>query len=384
MNKFTAHPLIEKPVVFHSLVDALRVVPDQRCDQGKRFELAYILGLVLLGFLKGKTSVEACVSFATSRKRWFSVWFDTTHGVPDATTVIRTFAITEPQDVIQAINQFLVVIEGVVIEAGISLDGKTIRAISELQDGCRHFLSLFSHTTCRILDQEGVVKKENEITATPRLLARHCLLGSMVTGDALLTQTKITKAIRDAGADYLLIVKGNHPDLLSILKPTFTDPLTQKVVDIFSQTRKTRMVEAVITMTRSLDLIDLHQLGWQDIAVVGKLERTGIRQTKQNLKPISETIYFISSRPDLTPQQAYQFIRNHWHIENKLHWQKDVTWKEDRQRTRTGNAPSILSYLRSLAIQFVRQKHDSVTKAIEQFTEQPQTYLNLLTQLQIV
>lgn len=71
-------------------------------------------------------------------------------------------------------------------------------------------------------------------------------------------------------------------------------------------------------------------------------------------------------------------------IENKLHWQKDVTWQEDRLRARTGNTPSILSYLRSLALQFIRQKHVSVTQAIEQFTEQPQAYLNLLTQLQIV
>lgn len=365
------------------LIEAFRTVADHRCDRGKRFELAFLLSIVFLGFLKGKTSIEACVSFATHRYTWLSKRFDLSHGIPDATTITRALAVTLPQDVIRAVNQFIHIVNGITIEVGVSLDGKTIRAISELQDGCKHFLSLFSHTTCRILDQEGVVSKENEITATPRLLARHCLLGSVITGDALLTQTKITQAIREVGADYLLIVKGNHPDLLSILKPTFTDPLTHKAVDIFTQTRKTRSIQTVITLTQSLDLIDLHSLGWQDIAVVGKLERSGTRTTKGRTIPLKETIYFISSKSALTPQQAYQFIRNHWHIENKLHWQKDVTWKEDRQRTRAGNAPSILSYLRSLSLQFIRENYHSVTKAIEDFTEKPQTYFNLLTRLQI-
>ena len=86
----------------------------------------------------------------------------------------------------------------------------------------------------------------------------------------------------------------------------------------------------------------------------------------------------------MTPEQAYQFLRHHWHIENKLHWQKDITWAEDRQRIKTGYAPEILSYLRSFALQCIKQKYESVTKAIEHFTEEPRSYLNLLTTLQIV
>jgi predicted transposase YbfD/YdcC len=384
MTQFTAQTIPDKPAVFHSLTDYLRTIPDQRCDQGKRFELAYLLGIVLLGFLKGKTSVEACVSFATARKKWFSRWFDITHGVPDATTIGRACATTIPQDLIRVVNQFMESIEGIIIETGVSIDGKTIKAISELKDGCRHFISLFSHTTCRILDQEGVVKKENEITATPRLLNRQVLVGTMVTADALLTQTKITQAIRDSGGDYLLVVKGNHPDLQQVLAPTFTDPLTRKSVGIFYETRKTRQIETVITTTRDVDLNDLHHQGWQNIALVGRLERRGVRTTKRAVEEVNETLYFITSRKGLTPKAAYQFLRNHWHVENKLHWQKDVTWKEDRQRTKSGQAPSILSYFRSLALQCIRQKYTSTTQAIEQFTERPQTYFSLLTSLKIV
>jgi len=305
MYQCTAPNLIEKPAVFGSLMDYFKTIPDQRSDQGKRFELAFLLGILFLGFLKGKTSVTACVDFALSRKRWLNQWFDLTHGIPDATTIGRASAVTSPTEVIKVVNQFMASVEGVVIEAGVSIDGKTIRAISELKTGCRHFISLFSHTTCRILDQEGVVRKENEITATPRLLARHCLHGTMVTADALLTQKKITQAVVKADADYLLVVKGNHPDLEEILVPTFTDPLTKTTTQIFHERRKTRDIKTTITMTRDLDLESLRADGWQSVSLVGRLERKGWRTTKRTKARVDETIYFITSRDNLILKQAY-------------------------------------------------------------------------------
>lgn len=384
MTQCTAHTKLNKSAVLTSLIECFKLVPDHRSDQGKRFELAFLLSIVFLGFLKGKTSIEACVGFAQARKRWLTRWFDLTHGIPADTTIGRALAVTFPSDLIRAVNQFLASYEGVTIEAALSLDGKTVKAISEIKEGFRHFLSLFSHTTCRILDQEGVTGKENEITATPRMMVRNVLVGSIVTADALLTQTRVTQSIRQAGGDYLLIVKDNHRDLKDILAPTFTDPLTKTVVDIFYEMRKDRQVETVVTLTQDLDLAALQQDGWCDLAVVGKLERRGKRLSKRTQTIINETIYFISSRAELTPQAAATFIRQHWHIENKLHWQKDVTWREDRQRTKTGEAAGILSYLRSLALSCIKQKYTSVTQAIETFTEKPKAYLALLTQLHLV
>lgn len=384
MSQYTAQSVLEKPAIFHSLIQSLGDIPDQRSDQGKRFDLAYLIGLVIFGLIKGKVSIEACVEFGCSRKRWFSRWFDTTHGVPDATTISRALAVTPASDVIRAVNRFTEIVDDVSIEMGVSIDGKTVKAISELKKGCRHFISIFSHTTCHILDQEGVVSKENEITATPRLLSRQFLPGTMITADALLTQTKITKAIRKSEADYLLAVKGNHSYLEDVFRTTFADPLTKVTRETFTEGRKTRDVSTTISLTSDLDLAELQDQGWCDLTLVGKLHRVGKRTTKRTGVNVDETIFFITSREGLTPNQAYQFLRNHWHIENKLHWQKDVTWREDRQRTRTGHAPGVLSYLRSFALQCVRTKYDSVTRAIESFTERPQTYLNLLTQLQLV
>jgi len=206
----------------------------------------------------------------------------------------------------------------------------------------------------------------------------------MITADAMFTQTRVTRAIRFSGGDYLLIVKDNHPDLQDILIPTFNDSLTKTTTGVFKERRKTRLIKTTISLTQDLDLVDLHKHGWKNIALVGKLERVGKRFNKGNETTINETVFFITSRQDLTPQTAYSFLRNHWHIENKLHWQKDVTWSEDRSRARVGNTPSILSYLRSFALECIKRKYKSVTRAIETFTEEPSQYFQLLSTLQIV
>lgn len=199
MSKHTAQSLIIKASVFSSLVSALEMVPDHRSDQGKRFSLSYIIGLVLLGFLKGKTSIESCSMFGKARMKWLVRWFDVTHGVPDPTTIARALKVTEVMDVVTCVNQFLESIEGVVVDSGISVDGKTVKAISDLKEGCKHFLSMFSHDSCRLLDQEGVTRKENEITATPRMIQRHTLIGSIVNtpkhGEGCLRQVWHTERV---------------------------------------------------------------------------------------------------------------------------------------------------------------------------------------------
>ena len=55
------------------------------------------------------------------------------------------------------------------------------------------------------------------------------------------------------------------------------------------------------------------------------------------------------------PTQIARYVRNHWHIENRLHWVRDTTYREDHSRTRTGNAPRVMASLRDLAISTLRQ-----------------------------
>lgn len=384
MKQYTAQETINKLENDFTLVEELCQVPDKRSDQGKRHSLGLILSLVLLGFLKGKTSIEACCEFGGYRLSWFEEWFgDLPHGIPDPTTVSRALAVTDPEDVVWATNRFF---NSLItrLESVMSLDGKTIRAIHACKNAvATHMLSLFSDMG-RVVDQEGVATKENEITAAPRLLSRQVLLGATITADALLTQKRVTKAIIDNHGEYLLPVKDNHPDLQAVIRPTFTDPLSQIKTATTTENRKTRVVTTTIALTSSIDTQALRDEGWEGISQVGKLTRTGWRIYKGRRTHIDETIYVIASDPGLTPQEALTINRKHWGVENKLHWQKDYTFGEDRQRARIKHTPALLSYLRSVAVSLLRQLYDSITKALNQFAEQPEVYQQMLTSLKIV
>lgn len=80
------------------------------------------------------------------------------------------------------------------------------------------------------------------------------------------------------------------------------------------------------------------------------------RDTTRNGKPTTEIIYAITSRPAAAAdaEQLANFIRGHWSIENRIHYVRDVTFREDASRVRTGNAPRTLAIMRNLAIGVLR------------------------------
>ena len=76
-----------------------------------------------------------------------------------------------------------------------------------------------------------------------------------------------------------------------------------------------------------------------------------------NGKITHENRFYISNL-EATPEQFNRMVRNHWQIENNLHWILDVVFKEDIQRTKKENAPDNLSTLRKMALQLLKQIED--------------------------
>ncbi len=69
-----------------------------------------------------------------------------------------------------------------------------------------------------------------------------------------------------------------------------------------------------------------------------------------------ETVYGVTS---LGPGRAdaarlLELLRQHWHIENRSHWVRDVTFDEDRSQVRVGSIPQVMAALRNLAIGLIR------------------------------
>ena len=110
-------------------------------------------------------------------------------------------------------------------------------------------------------------------------------------------------------------------------------------------------------------------------AQVAQLRRTVTTKGKKTV----EVVYLITSDRDAEPATLAAWVRGHWHIENKLHWVRDVTYQEDRSLVRTGNAPRVMATLRSLAISLLRlDGHANIAAANRHHARDPQRTLTLL------
>ena len=169
------------------------------------------------------------------------------------------------------------------------------------------------------------------------------------------TAKKTTKLLIEGGNDYVITVKGNQPRLLGQLK---TIAETQKPCERFVDIEKTRgriTCRIVKVFTAPKDIV----LDWEGVQSLIQLERIGIRSGKKYL----QTNYYISSLLTSAAKFAGR-IRQHWEIENRLHWVKDVVFGEDAALFNNYNAATNWSIIRNIAINLARLGgYDSLTKA---------------------
>jgi predicted transposase YbfD/YdcC len=202
--------------------------------------------------------------------------------------------------------------------------------------------------------------KSNEITAIPELLQLLAIKGCIVTIDAMGCQTAIAEQIRGQGGDYLLALKSNHKKAYRAVKQHFHQHIEHQVAwrtaenffDAFDDSHGRTVRRRVWTIT-NLKLIP-QLTKWPDLQSVIVVET--IRAAYPGASITSDYRIYISS----LIRSATVFvvmIRQHWDIENKLHWSLDVTFNEDRCRIRKDSAPENIVALRHIALNLLRQEH---------------------------
>ena len=209
------------------------------------------------------------------------------------------------------------------------------------------------------LGQVVVDQKSNEITAIPKLLQILELSGCLVTIDAMGCQTEIAQGIVDAGADYVLAVKGNQPTLHDGIVDFFLDHLdddfarakvSRHETDESGHGRQEERTYYVCPVPD--DLPDRDR--WPGLAAIGVAFGEGTRGGK----PGSDVRYYILSKK-LSARRFGAAVRGHWGIENRCHWQLDVTFGEDQSRIRKGHADANFSILRRTALSLLKNNQDS-------------------------
>jgi predicted transposase YbfD/YdcC len=262
-------------------------------------------------------------------------------------------------------------------DEAVALDGKTLRG-SRRQGALEvHLLSALSHRLGLTLGQQAVEDKTNEITVAVPLLRALVLEGRVFTLDALLTQRAIAQAIIEAGGDYVMVVKDNQPHLLADIQAVFDDPPpgdrqpTAQSLD----SGHGRLERRRLTVSQAL----VGYSDWPGLRQVFRLERHTILKKTGAVR--GETVYGVSS---LAPRRAdaqrlLRLTRQHWRIENRSHWVRDVTFDEDRSQVRCGSTPEVMAALRNTAIGLLRTLGaTNIAAACRQLAAQPASALALL------
>jgi predicted transposase YbfD/YdcC len=346
-----------------SIVEHFQTLEDPRIERTKKHLLLDILVIALCTLLTGGEGFQDMELFGKSKRAWLHTFLALPHGIPSHDTFGRVFARLNPQRFQQCFLSWTQAVAQLTQGTLVSLDGKTVKASFDRATAASplHMLSAWcSDHGGLVLGQTKTDTKSNEITAIPELLHLLAIKGCIVTIDAMGCQTAIAGQIRAQGGDYLLALKGNHKKAYAAVKQHFHQHIEHQLTwrtaenffDAFDDSHGRTVRRRVWAIT---DLTSLPELAkWPGLQAAIVVET--IRAAYAGAPITSDYRVYISS----LIRSATVFvamIRQHWDIENKLHWSLDVTFNEDRCRIRKEHAPENVAAVRHIALNLLRQEH---------------------------
>jgi predicted transposase YbfD/YdcC len=342
------------PATFHHHFQDL---DDPRVQRTRIHPLINILFIAVCGVLSGANSFAAIHEFGIDRRGWLARFLDLTNNIPCEDTFRRVLARLDPAAFEKALLAWMQAVQEITESRLIAIDGKTLRGSYNRQDGraAIHMVSAWATENKLSLGQVVVDEKSNEIPAIPELLGVLELSGAIVTIDAMGCQKEIAAKIRERGGDYVLAVKQNQPTLYEQVREAIdegleqdAEPIDEPCTDEKGHGRQEVRTYAVFPAPEGVDPEGL----WQDLSAVGV---TFSERTDSRGRTSLEGRYYILSR-QLSAKEFADAVRGHWSIENQLHWQLDVSFREDESRVRTGHAAANLSVIRRFALGLLKRE----------------------------
>lgn len=367
-----------------ALIDLFSDIPDFRQAKGKRHPLKSILALAAAAMLCGYRSYSAMAEWGRYYGQDLAHALGFTHKkTPCASTLHNVFRNLDKELFEARLADWA---ETILLESAddfasieaLAIDGKSLRGSQSQGAPGAHLLSAVSHRLGLTLAQKSVPSSTNEISVAGQLLHELVLEGRVITADALLTQRKLAEAILSRGADYLMVVKDNQGELLGWAKSLLEEPIWLRESPLVAQTLE--LGHGRIEHRRLLaSAVEAGDQIWPGLKQVIKVEPTILH--KKSGKRSKEQVYGVTSLEQgrVEAVALLRMMRQHWTIENKSHWVRDVTYDEDRSQVRCGSIPQVMAALRNTVIGLMRSAGETnIAAACRRFAAQPWSALALI------
>ncbi len=340
-----------------SLYRTLETIQDGRAKRGVRYSVALILTLLVLSKLVGMKTPEASAQWVTERTEWLKgVLPCPRKRFPCVSTYRNVLRSLDAAHINEVLAQWLVRHRVHTCSeqdlSHVALDGKTLHGTQgHLPEDQKkmHQVGLYETQSGILLREHIVADKENELSRVSEFLTPRWVKGRIVSADALHTQKQFCLNVVTSGGDYVLFAKGNQATLQEDLRLFFAEPPLDcrdwRTAETTNSGHGRLEQRALIAST---ELNDFFATTWTGVSQVFRLRR----RVQKPLVCTQQVVYGLTS---LSPQKAdaarlLELIRDHWAIENRLHYRRDVTLGEDQCQVRKGQAPRVLAVLNSFVL----------------------------------
>ena len=363
MSRKGRHPKGASPFKYAQeetgFLDAFAAIEDPRSTRNQLYTVSEILLLTLCAVLCGADGWQDIEDYGKAKLDFLRQYFDYVNGIPSDDTVRRFYRSIDPSTFEKLFREWVQGLAKVTDTQVIAIDGKCSRRRHDEEGNMLHMVSAFATEARIVLGQEKVADKSNEITAIPKLLNWLDIKGHIITIDAMGCQHAIADLIVKKEGDYIFSLKGNQGNLSDDVRLYFEaqkNIKTQHYVDYDKGHGRLETRECFV-VTDIQWLNDAHPK-WTTIKSIIMVRST--REIKDKIT--TEDRYYISSLT-LPPDRVLKAIRDHWAIENTLHWVLDMSFNEDYSRIRKENAPHVMAIFRHVAsnlLQAAKKERQSI------------------------
>ncbi len=337
-----------------SIMEHFKTLPDPRIDRKKLHKLQDIIFITIAAAICGCNDWDDIEEYGELNYEWLKTVLELPNGIPSHDTFNRVFSLLDPQALQQCFIGWIQSVAQISEGRLISIDGK--RLCNSGEGGSKaiiHMVSAWSNANNMVLGQQKVNDKSNEITAIPALLEVLDVKGCTVTIDAMGCQQNIASLIIEKEADYVLAVKGNQGHLHDDIQEAFEQEKAL-VSDTQINTGHGRIEKRTCSIITNTDWI-CKKDKWEGLQTLIRIQSE--RTQKATGATETQTRYYIASRK---ADAAFfnSAVREHWGIENKLHWILDVAFGEDSSNKRAGNAAENFSFINKIALNLLQNYDD--------------------------